>query len=265
MQQVGRHDVTSIDGMVAVIVNLVSKGYRYYFTGTLKAGRDPKQGDLRMLTYYEADLPKWTRERRRRKGIANFRYLRHGDWYIVLATEGKADRFWLEDRERVRDVRRAPIQIAGYSIGFRQGGYQKIPAHERAWREAIWSEYREARLRGERGQKPPKAVRDTKWHVHVRLDDATYEGLLSYFLNMATHRQGEFLAREFLAIQFQPFGPVRVQLRYILRTVNDARKLAGYQRIPLSVIPFKRRIVRAFRAEMTCPSDAEQDDFMLRA
>lgn len=247
MQQLGRYEVTSVDGMVSLIVNLVSKGYRYYFTGAVKAGSDPQRVDERMLSYYDAHLPKWTRERRRRKGIANFRYLRLGAWYIVLATEGVAERFWLEDRNRVRDVRRSPIRFEGYSISFKQGGYQKIPADEKAWRETVWTAYREARLRGEKGHAPPKAARDMKWHVHVRLDDDTYEGLMASFLNLATHRQEESLVSEFLKIRYQPYGPVRVQLRHILRAVNEARKIAGFQRVPLSVIPFKRRIVRSYK------------------
>ena len=107
-----KHLVTSIDGMTAQLVNLLSKGYRYYFVGTLKEGRDPPAFDFRMLGHYEADLPKWTRERRKLKGLANFRYLRFERWFIVLATEGKATRFWQEDRHRIRDVRHTPDSLS---------------------------------------------------------------------------------------------------------------------------------------------------------
>jgi hypothetical protein len=210
--------------MVAQLVNLISKGYRYYFVGTVvdfeaRAGRD-----LRMLAYYEAGLRKWTRERRRLQGLANFRYLRHEDWFIVLATEGRAARFWSEDAHRIRDVRNSPIRFKGYSISYRQGGWKD---------RRLWAD-------------PNVRERDMKWHVRVQLDSETYDGLKAYFLNIATHRQADFLAREFAELTFQPYRPVREQLFQVLRAVNRARHLAGYQRIPASVIRFKRRTVKPF-------------------
>jgi hypothetical protein len=85
-----------------------------------------------------------------------------------------------------------------------------------------------------------------KWHARVQIDAETYAGIKAYFLNLATHRQADFLAREFLTLPFQPYRPVREQLFVILRAVNRERQLAGYQRVPASVIRYKRRIVRVF-------------------
>jgi hypothetical protein len=237
-----RHEITSVDGMVAILVNLISKGYRYYFTGTIDDPAKCEVRDSRMLAYYDADLPKWTRERRRQRGEANFRYLRFSEWFIVLATEGTAARFWQEDRHRVRDVRNIPIRFKGYSISYRQGGWKD----RRLWADPLVRE------------------RDMKWHVRVQLDAETYAGVKAYFLNIATHRQADFLAKEFLDLQFQPYRPVREQLLAILRAVNRERQLAGYQRIPYSVIRFKRRIVRVFEPtgkqtslEPGCPDDTD--------
>lgn len=241
-----RHLVISIEGMVAQLVTLISKGYRYYFVGRIAAGDDREVRDSRMLRYYDADLPKWTRERRRLRRLANFRYLRYEDWFIVLATEGEKERFLAEDGKRIRHVTKTPIPFKGYLIGYKQGGYQSVSAHERAKRNAMWTEYRECRERGEPGVKPPRPPRDSKWRVRVELDDDTYAGLEAYFLNIATHRQGDFIAREFITLPFQPYRPVREQLKKILTAVNAARKAAGFQRIPLSVVPFKRRIVKVF-------------------
>jgi hypothetical protein len=97
-----------------------------------------------------------------------------------------------------------------------------------------------------KGEAPPPAARDNKWHVHVRLDEQTYAGLQSYFLNIATHRSAELLSAEFSELWYQPYGPIRVQLKNILRAVNAARYTAGYDILPVSVIRFKRRIVKAF-------------------
>lgn len=243
---VARHSVASMDGMVQQLVTLVSKGYRYYFVGKKKAGAEADEFDQKMLATYEADLPKWTRERRRQKGLANFRYLRVDDWFIVLVTEGKAPKFWAEDKHRVRDVRQVPIRFKGYSMSYRQGGFKKITPSERYWRNGMWAAYREARDRGEVGEAPPPAERDMKWHVHVRLDEETYHGMKSYFLNIATHRRSDALAEEFSELWCQSYGPIRAQLRNILRAVNAARKKAGFDTLPLTVIRFKRRIVRAF-------------------
>lgn len=219
-----RHVVSSVDGMLAMLVNLVSKGYRYYFVGTVKEGKSAEAVDERMLAYYEADLPKWRRERRKLQGLANFRYLRYDGWYVVLATEGAAPRFWSEDRGRIRDVRHTAIRFRGYSVAYRQGGWKD---------RKLWKD-------------PAVRERDMKWHARVLLDEETFAGLKAYFLNIAVHRDAGFLANEFLSLPFQPYRPIREQLFVILRVVNQARKLAGYQRVPTSVIPFKRRIVRAF-------------------
>lgn len=221
-----KHVVSSVDGMVAMLVNLVSKGYRYYFVGEVKPDKRPESLDARLLTDYDADLPKWRRERRKLAGVANFRYLRHERWFILLATEGSAPRFWQEDKERIRDVRHTPIRFAGYSISYRQGGWKD----RRLW------------------QDPAVRERDMKWHARVQLDAETYAGLKAYMLNIAVHRQADFLAREFLGLPYQPYRPVREQLFAILRSVNRLRQLAGYQRVPVSVIRFKRRVVKAFAA-----------------
>lgn len=260
-----RHLVGSVDGMVQQLVTLVAKGYRYYFVARAKPGRDLGQFDQKMLDHYEAGLPKWSRERRRRAGVANFRYLRHGDWFIVLVTQGKAERFWLEDRHRVRDVRRVPILFKGYSISFRQGGFKRLSPEERVWRNATWNAYREARSKGEKGIAPERATRDTKWHVHVRLDEETYRGLKAYFLNIATHRRSEFLAAEFSNLWCQSYGPIRAQLRVILRTMNDARRVAGFDQLPLSVIRFKRRIVKTFEESAVGNANPLRQDPMSEA
>jgi hypothetical protein len=87
-----------------------------------------------------------------------------------------------------------------------------------------------------------------KWHVHVRLDRETYAGLKAYFLKIATHREAHFIGKQFKSVGYQMYGPIRAQLRAILRAVNRARELAGYERVPLSVIGYKRRIVKVFQA-----------------
>ena len=251
-------NVVSVDGFVAQVVNLITHGYRYYFTGTVKPGKDPAAIDARMVAQYEADLPKWTRERRRRAGKANFRYLRFEEFFIVLATEGEAPGFWAEDRNRIRDIRNVPLRFDGYSISYRRGGYAKMTHHEKQVRTEQWSDFKEAVAAGRPAVAPAPARRDDRWHGHVRLNDETYAGLKAYFLNRAVHWEGGRLAQEFLALSYQPYGPVRTQYRTILRAVNRLRQRAGYQRIPLSVLPFKRRIVPVFAPRSDKESAVEE-------
>ncbi len=62
-----------------------------------------------MIAHYQANLPRWTRERRKRASKANFRYVRYGETFFLLATEGEAPLFWQEDRNRIRDIRVTPL------------------------------------------------------------------------------------------------------------------------------------------------------------
>lgn len=236
------HEATNRDGLVALLVNLIAKGYRYYFIGRVKAGKDPRAIDQRMIDHYSANLPKWTRERRKRAGTANFRYIRYGETFFLLATEGEAQTFWRDDRSRIRDLRVTALQFSGYSISFRQGGNAKLSSDEKEARTLQW----EAFKAGNAATPPGPTKRDMKWHVRVQIDDDTYAGLKAFFLNIAVHREGGRIAEEFLSLNFQPYAPVRDQLRCILRAVNRDRSVAGFDRIPLSVLPFTRRIVPAF-------------------
>lgn len=249
------HCAVSATGLTALLVNLVAKGYRYYFTGMVKPGKCPLSHDRRLIESYSANLPKSARERRRKNGQANFRYLRHEHWFIVLGTQGKADKFWREDRSRIRHIRDTPIRFWGYSISYKQGGYAKLTQAEKASREEAWNAYFSGLATGGSVPRPQPAQRDMRWHVHVQLDAESYLGLKAYFLNIATHREAHFLAEEFLSLPFEPYGPVRNQYRTILRAVNQARALAGFQRIPLSAIRFRRRIESTFSQPAVATSD----------
>jgi hypothetical protein len=90
------------------------------------------------------------------------------------------------------------------------------------------------------------AVSFRQGHAHVRLDLERYRELKAYFLERATHRSAGALAEELRALPFEPYAPVRRQLFIILRAVNRARRAAGFQPIPWTVLRLRRRIVRPF-------------------
>lgn len=83
-------------------------------------------------------------------------------------------------------------------------------------------------------------------HPHVRIERGTYLRLKAHFLELAKHRSVEKLAGEFYTVPFEPWAPVRSQLRCILRAVNRERQRQGYTRVPIHCLPWRRRIVKPF-------------------
>ena len=225
----------STGGFVSQAVQYITKGYRYYVAGQVpKRIDDPKRLDRKLIAKYGIDTPKWTRARRRKLGLANLRYLRYGRFFVVFATAGKHE-FLEAERKNIRDIWKVPLRFRGYSISYRQGGYQRkkdksyvmVPGTER--------------------QVPKEPLRvDRKRRGHVRLDEETYKRLRDYFVLHATHRSAETLSKMFYRVPFEPYAPVREQMKRILIQVNRARRHAGFERIPYTAIRYRRRIVEVF-------------------
>lgn len=194
----------SIEGLVQqVAVSYLARGYFFYVTGNVPAGKDPAAVDAKLISKYRIDVGQKERCRRKRAGTANLQYIRHGRVFLVLATHGKHV-FFDEEAGQVRDARRLPIRFAGYSLSVRNG------------------------------------------RVSVRIEPAEYRRLKAWFLERACHRSAASLAADFAGIRLQPFRPVRVQLLNIWRAVNRARLAAGFDRVPIEAVPWKRRIVKPF-------------------
>ena len=66
------------------------------------------------------NISKWVRARRKRTGAASVQYLRFRRYFVLLATYGR-HRFFDEEGANVRDVRRTPIRVGGYSVSYRGG------------------------------------------------------------------------------------------------------------------------------------------------
>jgi hypothetical protein len=80
----------------------------------------------------------------------------------------------------------------------------------------------------------------------VRIATAQYKELVEAFLNSALTSSGETLAARFKSLPFEPYGPVKVQLRRLLQRVNEVRRSAGLSRIDPGVLRTKRRAIRPF-------------------
>lgn len=211
-----RAEVTTVEGFIQQIAcSYLRHGYWFYVTGQVRPGKDPRSIDAKLVGKYGIYVSESTRLRRKRAGLANLQYLRHDRLFVILATRGK-HRFFEEEANLIRDIRRIPLRYAGYAISYRRGGRKR------------------------------DGTPDDGWHAHVEIDRRQYLGLRDHFAEIAVRRSVEQLALAFYNLEIEPYAPVRRQLLRLHRMVNGLRKRAGLNRVPVEVIPMKRRIVRPF-------------------
>lgn len=116
-----RCEATSVEGFVQQLaVSYLGNGYWFYVLGQIPEGKDPRKVDDKLITRYEIDLSKWERARRKRAGLANLQYIRHGRFFVLLATHG-VHPFFEEEAPSIRDARHTPIRFRGYSVSHRNG------------------------------------------------------------------------------------------------------------------------------------------------
>lgn len=217
-----KYEATSVTGFVQRIATcLLRHGYVYYVQDRVPDGKDPRAIDAKLLAKYAVVQNEWRRARRKERGEANLQYLRYGRAWVLMATEGYHP-MKTEEKSKLRDVRDAPIQIAGYSIYLKRGDYKKKASADE------------------------KPVPDAKWHARVLISRERYCELRAYFLEIACRRSSEALAAEINALPYEPYKPVWRQLRKLVRTINKKRKSGGLTQVPMSAIRWRRTIVKAF-------------------
>lgn len=203
-----RCETASTEGFVQQLaLSYIGHGYWFYVTGVIPDQKDPQRVDEKLLEQYDAGLSKWAKARRKRAGLANVHYIRHGRFFVLIASRGQHHFF--QDEPNHKDIRRDSIRFGGYSIGYRQGV-------------------------------------DRRWHPSVRIHTDEYRLLKAHLLNIACHRSVENLIGEFRRIRYEPYAPVRRQLLNLLRIVNRLRDSAGFEPVPVSALRFRRRVVRPF-------------------
>lgn len=217
-----RCETQSVIGFVQQLAsNYLPHGYWFYVTGVIPDGKDPCQVDQKLIAKYGIDLSRQARCRGKISGRANLHYLRHDRFFVLLATHGQHP-FFAAEAERIRDARRTPIQFAGYSLCVRQGGF----------------------LQKEEGEE--RAAPDTKLRVRVQIARKQYRDLKAHFLDIAARRSSERLAAEFYNVPFEPYAPIRKQLLNLLRLANRTRQTAGLEKLPPTVLRYRREIVKPF-------------------
>ena len=211
-----RFVATSVAGLVQQLaVGYVTNGYYFYVTGYIPNHKDPSNTDRKILDAYGIEISKWTRSRRKKEGEASVQYLRHGGFYVILATHG-VHPFFASEAKRLRDIRKHPISYMGYSIGCRR----------------------------ERG--------GGEFHASVRIQQNTERELKAHFQGIALHKTVEELYVELRRLPFEPYAPVRVQLHCLLRRINRRRALAGLELVPREAIRVRRSPVRPFEKRADC-------------
>jgi hypothetical protein len=217
-----KYEVTSLTGYLQrVATHLLPKGYYFFVQGTLPEGKNASVLDRKFISRYEIDKTEGARRWRKSQGLGNVQYVRFADSWILLLTHGDHS---IRENEgnNLRDVRRFPIRIGDYSLYVKRGQFLK-------------KEYSES-----------EAKHDGRWRVRVLIAREPYRELCSYFLSIACHRRAEDLSKELFELPYVPYAPVRKQLLKLLRLINAKRKAAGFSKVPVTCLRFKREIVRAF-------------------
>ena len=189
-------------------------------TGKIPDNKAIESIDRKLIAKYGIDLSEKERSRRRKQGLANAQYLRHDRWFILMLTEGhhalRASTAKGGEGENIKDCRRIPIRIGGYAISYRRSGVAT------------------------------KGGGPIKWHAHVRMDAGTYVELKAHFDSIAVHRSPEQLSREFAAIPYARYAPIRRQLLNLLRRVNDHRQRQAFELLPYAALKLRRTPVKVY-------------------
>src|SRR5262245_16401079 len=99
-----QYEVRSVRAFVQrVACEVDNRGYLFYVTGHIPADRSPEETDRKLLEAYGLALSKFQRYRRKERGIASVQYVRHGHFFVMLATPGESP--WFEREQWPRELR----------------------------------------------------------------------------------------------------------------------------------------------------------------
>ena len=205
--------VANIDGFLHQLMRLVGSGYYFYYQVELEPGKNTQATHQRIIQEWGLEIPYWKREKRRRGQLPSIWMLAYDRHIIVLSTygrtkEGEPHRFFIENEERLYDIRRHALYFCGYSIRY------------------------------------PISKETGKRKLFVRLEKEKYLSLKARLCRDGIRerfRDREVMEAEFSALPYQPYGEVYRQLRIILEEVNKRRKYKGFKPLHLSCVPSKMR------------------------
>ncbi len=90
------------------------------------------------------------------------------------------------------------------------------------------------------------AISYRQGHCHVRIDKVEYQRIKAFLEGIATHRSAGSLESYIWNLPFEPYAPIRRQILNLVRAVNKLRATAGFEKLSLTCVRTKRRIVKPF-------------------
>jgi len=205
-----RFEAAHVSGFIQEFVRYVSHGYRYYVSAEIPAGKDVWSVDRKLVSGYGIALSRWARARRKRAGKANVQYLRHGRFFVLVATPGAHVFF---EREKFFDIRERALHYGGYEV---------------------------------RSVLGPSG----KWHASVQIADDQYRRLRAHVEELAGRVSYGEMVRELSTLPFEPWAPVATQFRALRGVANRTRREAGISgEVPLTSLRLQRKSIRAFVEE----------------
>lgn len=191
---------TSVEGFIQQLaVAYITHGYWFYVTGEIPSDKDPAAVDAKLIEQYDIAISKWARCRRKKQGFANMQYMRHEQFFVLLATKGW-HKFFERERASLRDVRRVPIKFAGHSIGCRKGN-------------------------------------DGQWHPSVRIEQTVYAEMKAKLVETGLHSGKRTVERLVVESRRLPFAPIQRQFQDAWRAMNHARRTGGLTLLQADVSP----------------------------
>ena len=202
---------TSVAGFIQQLSTAyIAHGYRYYAVRHIPERKDPARVDAKIVRAYELELSKWQRARRKRAGLANVQYIRHGHFAVLLASGPVGGHKFFRECPDYRDVQKKAIRYAGYSVGYSYSTNTK------------------------------------RWHASVRIDREQYLRVKAYLLDIATKRSAESLSEELRTLRFEPYARVARQYLTLLKAVNGERRRSGMPELPTTCLRLHRKSIFPF-------------------
>jgi hypothetical protein len=92
-------------------------------------------------------------------------------------------------------------------------------------------------------------VKHRRWRTSVRIDRETYRYLKVRSLNAALKVDELTLAERLHSLPFEPYKPIRRQVRALWRAINRVRNTALLEPVPENCLRAKRHLLRPYEDE----------------
>ena len=117
IQIMAQYEVKKLGQFLFKLNHYMRYGYVHYYVREIPGHKDLSEVDRKLLLAYDVTNNRMLRAKRKREGIKNVIYIRFGQTFILLATEGKQPAF---DRLKFLSFPDSPLYFSRYSIGIKQ-------------------------------------------------------------------------------------------------------------------------------------------------